>query len=213
MILSPHRGKFVTVEGCEGSGKSTLVNSLYKYFSSQGLKVIYTKEPGGTKFGMALRGILLDTESAYLDPWTEVYLFCADRHQHITESILPALKGGSLVLCDRFSASTIAYQHYGRGLDLQSIIQMDELARQGLSPDINILLDIDPKFSFSRIDRTRDKFEQEGLEFHRKIREGFLSQARSDESSWLIIDATLVEDKIFEKAKRHVRKLLESKTR
>lgn len=176
-------GLFITFEGIEGCGKSTQMALLKDYLSSGGGKVVAVREPGGTKTGERVRSILLNSGGEGLDPFTELFLYEACRAQLVARVIRPALEEGATVLCDRFIDSTIAYQGYGRGLDIDSIRRMNDLATGGLTPDVTILLDCDEAVGVNRAlgrieaacgEDREDRFEKEALAFHRRVREGFL---------------------------------------
>ena len=207
--MAEKKGRFVVVEGCDGSGKTTLVRLLYEYFLNFGLKVVSTREPGGTVFGLKMRKLLKDEELMGIDPWTEFYLFCAVRRQHVVDVISPRLKDGYLILCDRFTPSTVAYQHYGRGLRRESVISMEAVARGGVYPDLIVLLDIDPRLSLARkLEAESDKFERQNLVFHQMVREGYLAQLQQESNRWFMIDATLNPEEVFQKARDRVLELL-----
>lgn len=170
-----NKGKFIVFEGCEGSGKSTQLERLSKWLESQGVGVYCTREPGGTSIGKELRKHLVDNNDTDLLPITELLLYLADRSEHIS-LINKNLDLGYWVLCDRFSWSTLAYQGYARGHDLKLVKLLNSVACQGLKPDWTILLDIDPVIGSARKHRQAEinKFEKETIEFHRKVREGYL---------------------------------------
>lgn len=194
---------FITFEGIEGCGKSTQVELLFKNLKARGLSVVKTLEPGGTKIGDMVRRILLDPNNREIDPMTELMLYGASRTQHIKEVILPALDEGKIVICDRFSDATIAYQGYGRGLNINTIKKLDLLTTGGLRPSITILLDIEPlkglKRAKKRIEKSNShregRFEEEKLSFHRRVREGYLKLAEAEPERIKVIraDGTKVE--------------------
>jgi len=177
--------RFITFEGTEGCGKSTQLLRLADHLRTRGYSVCTTREPGGCPISDAIRGILLTPESRDMAPLTELYLYAAARAQHVTEVIRPALARGEIVLCDRFSDATLAYQGYGRGLDLEQIRAMNHEASSGLEPDLTVLLDIPLETGLSRA-LTRNhaggdaegRFEQEALDFHQRVRNGYLELAR-----------------------------------
>jgi dTMP kinase len=184
---------FVTFEGIEGSGKSTHLRQLAGVLRDDGRDVVETREPGGTVLGQALRDLLLAPSTAPLEPTAELLLYCADRAQHVAEVIRPALAAGRIVLCDRFSDSTIAYQGYGRGLDLDLVRTLDARARGGLEPDLTFVLDCTPEAGLARV-HTRsgagDRFEQEALAFHQAVRHGFHALAAAAPARYRVIDST-----------------------
>jgi dTMP kinase len=186
-------GLFVTFEGIEGSGKSTHLRLLAGSLRDDGHDVVETREPGGTPLGQALRDLLLAPSQTPLDPMAELLLYCADRTQHVAEVIRPALTAGRIVLCDRFSDSTIAYQGYGRGLDLEAVRALDARARGGLLPDLTFVLDCPPEAGLARVHKRSgagDRFEQEALAFHQAVRRGFHALAAASPARYRVIDST-----------------------
>ncbi len=172
--------KFIVFEGVDGSGKTTQISRLAEDLRDQGYKIVFTREPGGTRIGEKIRGILLDPENLELDERAESLLYAAARAQHVREVIEPALKSGNTVLCDRFCASTLAYQGYGRGIDLDFLRRVNRLATGGLEPDLTLLFDMDPGEGLRRVQdfrRGTDRLEQEGAEFYRRVRKGYLELA------------------------------------
>ena len=186
---------FITFEGIEGSGKSTHLAYLAAYLRERGQQVVETREPGGTPAGAAVRRLLLGANAAPLTPLAELFLYCADRTQHVGEVIRPALEAGRIVLSDRFSDSTIAYQGYGRELDLAAVRALDARARDGVWPALTFLLDCSVDEGLARArERTgqttlRDRFEREAMEFHERVRAGFLSLAAAEPARFCVIDA------------------------
>jgi len=188
---------FITFEGIEGCGKTTQIALLAGKLSAAGADVVSTHEPGGTRAGTVIRKILLQSESGPLNPVTELLLFSASRSQLVSSVIMPALLEGKVVLCDRFYDSTRAYQGHGRGLDLEMIRQAIDIATGGLTPDRTILLDMPAEAGLDRAmtrlmkERTDEaRFEEEGLKFHRLVREGFLSIAAQEPERVRIVDAS-----------------------
>jgi len=170
-----NKGLFITIEGPDGAGKSTQIPFIQRFLEEKGYKVLLTREPGGTVIGEKIRGILLDKNHQEMSDITEALLYSASRAQHVTEVIMPALNEGIVVLCDRFVDSSIVYQGKGRGLGLESIKNINDFATCGLTPDLTILLDIDPEIGLKRVKATKevDRLEQEKLDFHRKVYEGY----------------------------------------
>jgi len=188
---------FITFEGIEGSGKSTQMLLLREYLEGQGRSVLFLREPGGTSLGEALRSILLTVGDEEISPASELFLYEACRAQLVANVIRPALSTGRIVLCDRFIDSTVAYQGHGRGLDTAHIESMNETATGGLTPDITFFLDIEAeaglKRAWSRINKSddaeemqEDRFEREDMEFHRRVRRGFLEIAAREQRVRLI---------------------------
>lgn len=200
------RGIFVTFEGGEGSGKTTQLALLANRIRASGKEVVETHDPGGTAIGKEIRTLLLHPGSAPIAAATELLLYEASRAQLVRELIAPALNRGAVVLCDRFTDSTLAYQGFGRGLDLNLIRQMNRFAADGRVPDLTILLDLDPKIGLTRCRRDIsadsvtglgtepscwDRIEAEPLDFHQRIREGYLTLAQESPDRTIVIDADL----------------------
>lgn len=179
---------FITFEGGEGSGKSTQARVLHRRLSSTGLPTVLTHEPGGTPLGNRLRRWLKGEGD--IDSETELLLFNASRAHLVSQVIRPALEKGFIVICDRFAESTIAYQGYARGLDFSIIEAANNIATQGLRPDLIILLDIPVEQGLAR-KRISDRFEREDIAFHQRVRQGYLEMAKKDPQRWLVVDASL----------------------
>jgi len=201
---------FITFEGGEGCGKSTQARALWRRLRQQNIPVILTHEPGGTALGHKIRRMLKGKGKSPISSEAELLLFAASRAQLVTEVIQPALQEGKIVICDRFSYSTLVYQGYGRGLNLPTVEMVNSLATQNLKPDIVILLDLLPAQGLTRKRNLKDRFELEELSFHRRVREGYLRLAAADPDRWLVIDATLPKRKISEIVWERVSQLLAS---
>lgn len=184
-------GKFIVFEGIDGAGKTTQMDLLARRLRERGAPVLCTREPGGTEVGARLREILLDPACRNLDHRTEAFLYAADRAQHVHEKILPALHRGDTVLCDRFYYSTLAYQGWGRGMDMEFIASLNELASGGLTPDMVVLLDIDAEDGLARVlgRRLPDRLEGEKLAFFRQVRRGYLEQAAKQPELFRVVRA------------------------
>ena len=188
---------FITFEGGEGCGKSFQSKTLFRKLERLAVPSILIHEPGGTLLGERVRKLLKQASDISISPLTELLLFNASRSQLVGEVIQASLKKGQAVICDRFADSTIAYQHYGRGLDLQLVHEVNRIASQGCRPDITFLLDAPPEIGLSRKrPDAQDRFEQEDLDFHRKVRAGFLKMAAQEPDRWVVIDSTLSRSKI-----------------
>ena len=188
---------FITFEGGEGCGKSTQARALYRKLSRLAIPVILTHEPGGTSLGNKLSRWLKWAEGTDISPLTELMLFNASRSQLITEVIQPNLNEGKIVICDRYADSTTVYQSYGRGLDLEMVKAVNNAAIQGLKPNLTILLDISAEEGLARQrGKKQDRFEQEELAFHQRVREGFLKLAQQEPQRWLVVAATQPKEKI-----------------
>jgi dTMP kinase len=198
------KGVFITFEGIEGSGKSTQIVLLANYLTAHAKDVTLTREPGGTEIGDQIRKILLDPANRALDPKAELLLYAAARAQHLEELVRPALESGRIVLCDRFSDATLAYQGYGRGIDVEMIRALDRMVTAGLRPDLTVLLDIDANTGLSRA-RGRNnsrgleaeaRFENEDLAFHERVREGYLALAKSEPDRFRVVAASAAPDEV-----------------
>jgi len=186
------KGIFISLEGIEGTGKSTQAKLLHQWFKQAGRTAILTEEPGGTKIGTKVREVLLSLENRNMVPITELLLYNASRAQHIHEVIMPAIEIGNIVITDRFSDSTFAYQGYGRGLDIELIVSLDRIATVGLRPYLTILLDLDVEAGLQRnrgINK-KDRLELEDIEFHTRVRNGFLTLAEQEPSRIKLVDAS-----------------------
>ena len=191
-------GLFITFEGGEGCGKSTQSRLLLKKLEQQNVPVVLTHEPGGTALGNELRKTLKRRRDSSISPQAELFLLAASRAQLVAELIRPALEAGKVVLCDRFTHSTMVYQGYGRGLDFTAIKMVNNMATRNLNPDLIILLDISPEQGLARKRSLKDRFELEDLSFHRRVREGYVKMAAAEPDRWLVIDASLPKGKIAE---------------
>ncbi|MFL2647134.1 MAG: dTMP kinase [Dehalococcoidia bacterium] len=191
-------GFFLTLEGGDGVGKSTLQHSLNQRIIDVGFEVIMCREPGGTILGEKLREALLGSNKNEVDSFAELLVFLAARTQLSKEIIKPALERGAVVICDRFIDSSIAYQHYGRGIGKSIIEDLNTIATAGRIPDRTILLDLDPAIGAKRKGQPQDYMEQETIDFHNRVREGYMQLANESPGRWLIVDALQKEDVIFD---------------
>ena len=203
------KGIFITFEGGEGAGKTTLIEAIAHHLSSLGLKVLKTREPGGTQLGEQIRTLLLQNKGP-VSPYAELSLFLASRAQHIFEVIGPALEAGTVVLCDRFNDSSIAYQGGARGLGMEKVAANCEFISQGLKPNLTLYLDVDPELGLHRAarERTQDRIESETILFHRKIREAYLQIHRAEQGRFHLIDATLPKEQVLQNAMHFIQPLL-----
>jgi dTMP kinase len=196
--------RFITFEGGDGSGKTTQILALARYLRERGRACLLTREPGGTSLGEMIRQVLVQAGDHEIAPSTELFLYLADRAQHVSEVIEPAIAAGKLVLCDRFTDSTLAYQGYGRGIDLKQLRQFNDTADRGVRPDLTFLLDCPVEQGLARTmgrpiqpgQPQEDRFEREEIEFHRKVRTGFLELARAEPGRFRIIDASRSEAEV-----------------
>ena len=191
MTGSDTRAKFITLEGGEGAGKSTSRDFIVSLFEAQNIPFIQTREPGGTPIGETLLNVLLSKEGTAPSVTAELLMVFAARAQHLHEVIEPALRDGKWVLCDRFTDATYAYQGYGRGFELGQIEALEALVQRGRHPDLTILFDIDPRLGMTRARQRAelDRFEEEHVEFFDRVREGYLTRAKSEER-FRVIDAS-----------------------
>ena len=190
------RGLFITFEGADGSGKSTQAEKTAKYLSKNNIENILTREPGGTDLGQNLRNILLNYDEKVSDN-CEFFLYLADRSQHVDTKIMPALQQGKIVLCDRHTDSTLAYQGYARGLDKKRINELNNIATNGLIPDLTIVFDVDTEVAMSRIGGNKDRMESESADFHRKVREGYLDIAKKNPDRVRIVNSNNGIEAVF----------------
>ena len=198
-------GRLISFEGIDGSGKSTQVGLLKKRLEALGHGVVVVREPGGTPLSEKIRDLLLNPGSTSMHARTETLLFSAARAQLVQEVILPAIQRGSIVLCDRFADSTLAYQGYGRELPLEEIISAQGLATSQLNPNLTVLLDLPVKETEGRLQSTQpDRMEGAGAAFMQRVREGFLTLARNDPECWLVIDASQESEPIAREIKTYV---------
>lgn len=193
------KGFFVTIEGCEGVGKSTLLRGLKDYLEIAGRDAVFTREPGGTEVAERIRAVILDPENAAMTPTAELLLYAAARAQHTEEKIIPAVRDGKLVICDRYSDSTLAYQSYARGLDRGECLAADEIARRGVKPDLTVFLDLSPERGFARkggADKG-DRLEREKIDFHERVYAGFRAIAESDPDRVVAVDASKSKEEVL----------------
>ena len=197
---------FITLEGIEGSGKTTQISRLVEFFEDRGIECVTTRQPGGTLIGENIRSILLDPANSALEPLAELLLYMADRAQHINELIRPALKNGKTVVCDRYFDATLVYQGFARGLSIELIGQLHQLLFDDLKPDVTLLLDLSPQVGLKRAwqqlnngQRSGDesRFEAEAVAFHEKVRAGYLELARLEPERFRIIDAAQTQNQVF----------------
>ena len=207
---------FITFEGVEGSGKTTQIQRLKKYLTQKGIRCKVTREPGGCPVSEKIRKILLNPDHGEMVPTTELLLYEAARAQHVEEVIKPFLERGGVILCDRFSDASLAYQGYGRRIDLKWIQGLNRLSSQGIRPDVTFLLDCPSDVGLRRaIRRNRtlkqegeDRFEREEVEFHRRVREGYLAIARKEPDRVKVIDTRQGEERVFEKIRKIIDNLV-----
>jgi dTMP kinase len=204
----------ISFEGGDGSGKTTQIKLLQAYLVALGKSCVSTREPGGTTLGKMIRQVLLEVGKEEISSPTELFLYLADRAQHVQEVIEPALKNGKIVLCDRFTDSTLAYQGYGRGVDLEMLRRLNQIASRGITPDLTFLMDCPVDIGLSRTAQRvseqkssqgrEDRFEREKLEFHERVRNGFLKLAQADPKRIYRLDASRPVREVHEQVKKVV---------
>lgn len=203
------QGKFITIEGCEGVGKSTQLKFLREYFEKEGVDAVFTREPGGTELAEKIRKVILDADNKEMTDITELLLYAAARRQHTEELIIPAIKAGKVVVCDRYADSTTAYQGYARGIDKEIIRSLNETAMAGVKIDVTLFLDLSPEKGFARkggADK-KDRLENEKLSFHNKVYEGYCAIADADPDRVKRIDASKTADEVFESVKQVLKEI------
>lgn len=195
------KGKFITVEGSDGSGKTTFINSVTEYLVKKGYKVITTREPGGTEFSEKVRELLFDSSNE-IDAKTESLLFCVSRRDHIIKKIIPYVEEGYVVICDRFVDSSIAYQSYGRGLNKRDIININKYTTDGLEPDLTLYFSVDVEVGLSRT-KCRDennRMDNESLKFYKEVKRGYDELSNDYKERIKVIDANQSYEKVEEDA-------------
>lgn len=193
---------FITFEGGDGAGKSTVIARVKESLEKSGKEVVLTREPGGVPLGEEIRALLLESKTS-VSIMAELLLFLASRAQHVTEKIKPALEAGKVVLCDRFTDSTLAYQGYARGLGIETLLPLCKLATGGLDPHLTLYLDLDPSIGLARA-KSFDRMEAEAREFHEKVRQGFLKLAEMYPLRIHKIDASKTQDDVFKQVMHYV---------
>lgn len=193
---------FITLEGPEGSGKTTAVNYAVKKLEEMGYQIVRTREPGGTPIAEQIRNVILDKNNTAMDPRAEALLYAASRRQHLVEKVWPAVKEGKIVICDRYLDSSLAYQGGARGLGVENILNINMFATEGTFPDLTLLFDLDVKVGLARIsanaNREVNRLDLEKIEFHEKVRKTFLELAERYPERFVIIDASKSQDEVAE---------------
>ncbi|MBQ3642041.1 dTMP kinase [bacterium] len=202
------KGLFITFEGADGSGKTTQLNLVKEFLEKEGYDVVVTREPGALDIGQKIRNILLHHEGKVADR-CEMFLFLADRAQHVETFIKPAVDSGKIVLCDRHTDSTIAYQGYGRGQDIELLKKLNKIATNGLTPDLTLLFDVSTEVAQERVGNEKDRMESAGIEFHKKVRNGYLELQKLEPERIKLINANNSIDKVFENSKQVIIDLLD----
>ena len=202
---------FITLEGPEGSGKTTQAHLLADWLSDQGYEVVLTREPGGTEIGQQIRQVILEPKNTAMDAHAEILLYAADRAQHGCELIRPRLEEGKVVLSDRYTDSTLAYQGYGRGLDLEMLRRVNDFATGGLKPDLTLYLDVPAEEGLKRRQSGGgewNRLDAEKIEFHRRVREGYLKLEAQEPQRWVVIDGDRSPEAVQSEIREHVQSRL-----
>lgn len=198
------KGYFITIEGPEGSGKSTVIKKIENYLSKQKKPFISTREPGGVHIAEQIRAVILDNGNTKMDERTEALLYAAARRQHLIEKVIPAMNEGKIVLCDRFIHSSLAYQGYGRGIGMKEVLEMNQFAIDGYMPDLTILLDIEPELGLKRIEANKEReynrLDKEKLSFHEMVRKAYLKMEEKN-INMMKVDASQNENEVFEEVR------------
>ena len=206
--------KFITFEGGEGSGKSTVMKDVATRLTKEGYKLVLTREPGGTPIAEEIRNVILDKDNTKMDPRAEALLYAASRRQHLVEKIWPALERGEIVLCDRYLNSSLAYQGGARGLGVDEVLSINMFATEGEYPDLTLLFDLEPEEGLKRIEKNKgrevNRLDLEKLEFHKKVRDNFRALAKKYSTRYVVIDASKslneVENEVYKIIKETISK-------
>lgn len=210
------RGLFITLEGIDGSGKSTQRELLARELRQRGLDVVVTREPGGTAIGEGVRALLVSDASVHIAPTSELLLYVAGRAQHVAELIKPALDAGRIVISDRYTDSTVAFQGYGRGLDLETIAELNRIATGGLVPDLTIVFDVDPALARARkgsqpVGGLLGAFDEQHAEFHARMRQGYLKMSKAEPTRVRVVDASGAAEETHSRVMELVLPMLENR--
>lgn len=203
-------GLFITVEGTDGSGKTTQIKLMEQYLRNKGHEVILSREPGGTRISEMIRDLILDPQNKDIDPLTEMILYAASRAQHVSQVIRPAIESGKFVICDRFVDSSYAYQGCGRGVDLKTVADVNRVAVDGVVPDITFFLDLDPRIAIERRIKSTgaDRIEQEKMDFHIRVYEGYKKMAILYPDRIKTIDASKAIEEISSQMNSYLEEIL-----
>lgn len=201
------KGYFITFEGADGCGKTTQTKLVQEYLKAKGYEVIWTREPGSKGLGQNIRELLLHYDGE-VAPRCEAFLFLADRSQHIEHLIKPAVKEGKIVICDRHTDSTIAYQGYGRGEDIEQLTYLNNLATNGMKPDLTLVFDVSTETAQQRVGDEKDRMESAGIEFHKKVRSGYIEIAQKDPKRVKIVNANNSIEEVFTETKKFIDELI-----
>ncbi|MEW8971045.1 MAG: dTMP kinase [Mesobacillus sp.] len=208
------KGIFITIEGPDGSGKTTILQMLAQNLVNEGYEVVATREPGGIEIAEQIRKVILDPENTAMDPRTEALLYAAARRQHLAEKVKPALEEGKIVLCDRFVDSSLAYQGYARGLGIDEVYSINQFAIENMMPEMTLYFDVAPEIGLERINKNKgrevNRLDLEKLEFHQKVREGYMVLADRFSERIVKVDASKDLDTVYEQAEAQIKELINS---
>jgi dTMP kinase len=206
------KGIFITIEGPDGSGKTTIIQMLAEKLEKEGYAIVATREPGGIEIAEQIRQVILDPENTAMDPRTEALLYAAARRQHLAEKVKPALENGKIVLCDRFVDSSLAYQGHARGLGIDEVYSINKFAIEDMMPKMTLYFDVAPEVGLERINQNKgrevNRLDMEKLEFHQKVREGYLMLPERFPDRIVRIDASKELDAVYEQAEAKIKELL-----
>lgn len=213
--INMNNGMFITVEGPEGAGKTTIINMLANRLEAEGYQVLQTREPGGIEIAEQIRGVILDKNNTKMDPRTEALLYAAARRQHLVEKVKPALEKGYVIVCDRFIDSSLAYQGYARGLGIEEVFSINSFAIEGMMPKLTLYFDIEPEAGLERINQHKgrevNRLDLEKLDFHHKVREGYLKLMELYSDRIYKIDASRPVEDVYKQAEAKLKEVLEGK--
>ncbi|NLW23470.1 MAG: dTMP kinase [Tissierellia bacterium] len=205
---------FITLEGPDGSGKTTMMNRITQYLEEKGIDFIVTREPGGTQIGEEIRNIILDAKNKNMASETEALLYAASRAQHVHEKINPALKEGKIVLCERFILSSLAYQGIGRKLGIEEVYMINHFAIKGVKPDLTLFFRIDPAVSLNRkVEKGGDRLEQEGIQFHQQVYNGYMKLLELYPENIRVIDASKSKEDVFRQCISSIEEILKRRNK
>ena len=204
------KGYFITLEGPDGSGKTTVADELTNRLSQKGIEVVHTREPGGIEISESIRNIILDPKNTSMDGKTEALLYAASRRQHLVEKVFPAVKQGKVVICERFLDSSLAYQGYGRGLGIDEVLNINLFAIDNTYPDMTIYLDVDEQVGLARLqDRAfKDRLDQESIDFHHKVKQGYDEVLKRFKDRITIVDASRDVNTVIDDCENHILNLI-----
>jgi len=209
------KGMFITFEGGDGAGKSTVINKVYEELVEKNLSCMITREPGGIDIAEQIREVILNVKNTKMDARTEALLYAAARRQHLSEKVIPALEEGKIVLCDRFLHSSLAYQGYARGLGIEEVYEINKFAIDSYMPDLVILFDIEPKLGLERINKNKgreiNRLDKENMDFHDKVREGYSILMEKYNHNIVKVDASGAVDEVYLEVSKIINENIENK--